>query len=196
MIRGGSLRGRRTRYRRHGRAWPWNGGTFRVETAHSISYGDTGKALGSSGAYLVGSRQSIRYLMHHKPGLHVTDGADAGFPAAAVAARCRIVEREPERRRRLWANRERLFTGFHNWDLRLSPTVSPIMPILIGHAETALRLPNSCSRTVCIAPAIRPPTVPAATSRIRVTVTSEHSRGTHRPGSHRISTSGQSAGLI
>ena len=58
---------------------------------------------------------------------------------------------------------------------RLAPTVSPIMPILIGRAETALRFAEQLLADDIFAPAVRPPTVPAETSRIRVTVTSEHS---------------------
>jgi len=56
----------------------------------------------------------------------------------------------------------------------LAPTASPIIPILIGRAETALRFAEQLLANDIFAPAVRPPTVPAETSRIRVTVTSEH----------------------
>jgi 7-keto-8-aminopelargonate synthetase-like enzyme len=95
--------------------------------------------------------------------------------AAAAAAALQIVAREPERRRRLWENRERLFTGLRRLGFRLAPTVSPIMPIMIGQAEPALRFAEQLLANDILAPAVRPPTVPAETSRIRVTVTSEHS---------------------
>ena len=56
----------------------------------------------------------------------------------------------------------------------MSPSASPIMPIVIGPADTALRFAEHLLANDVFAPAIRPPSVPADTSRIRVTVTSEH----------------------
>jgi 7-keto-8-aminopelargonate synthetase-like enzyme len=94
--------------------------------------------------------------------------------AAAAAAALQIVEREPDRRRRLWDNRERLFSGLRRLGFTLAETVSPILPVLIGRAETALRFAEQLLANDIFAPAVRPPTVPAETSRIRVTVTSEH----------------------
>jgi glycine C-acetyltransferase/8-amino-7-oxononanoate synthase len=94
--------------------------------------------------------------------------------AAAAVAALEIVEQEPHRRRRLWDNRERLCRGLRRLGFTLAPTVSPIMPIVIGHAETAVRFAEQLLAHDIVAPAIRPPTVPAHTSRIRVTVTSEH----------------------
>jgi len=56
----------------------------------------------------------------------------------------------------------------------MAATVSPIIPILIGRADTALRFAEHLLANDVFAPAVRPPTVPADTSRIRITVTSEH----------------------
>jgi 7-keto-8-aminopelargonate synthetase-like enzyme len=57
---------------------------------------------------------------------------------------------------------------------RLSPTVSPIMPILIGDAQKATAFAERLLELNIYAPAVRPPTVPSKTSRIRTTVTAEH----------------------
>jgi glycine C-acetyltransferase/8-amino-7-oxononanoate synthase len=102
--------------------------------------------------------------------------ATASPPASAAAALAalRIIEREPERRRRLWDNRQRLFEGLRRLGFTMAPSVSPIMPIVIGRADTALRFAEHLLANDVFAPAIRPPSVPADTSRIRVTVTSEH----------------------
>jgi len=144
-----------------------------VETRIPLHMGTLGKALGSSGAFIVGPEQSIRYLLHRCRSFMFGTAPTPGSAAAAVAA-LQIVEREPERRRRLWDNRERLFTGFRRLGFTLAPTASPIIPILIGRAETALRFAEQLLANDIFAPAVRPPTVPAETSRIRVTVTSEH----------------------
>jgi 8-amino-7-oxononanoate synthase len=146
---------------------------YGVETRIPLHMGTLGKALGSSGAFIAGPDRSIQYLLHRCRSFMFGTAPTPGSAAAAVAA-LQVVEREPERRRRLWDNRERLFNGLRRLGFTLAPTVSPIMPILIGRAETALRFAEHLLANDIFAPAVRPPTVPAETSRIRVTVTSEH----------------------
>ena len=148
---------------------------YGMETRIPLHMGTLGKALGSSGAFIAGPDQSIQYLLHRCRSFMFGTAPTPGSAAAAVAA-LKIVEREPERRRRLWDNRERLFSGLCRLGFTLAPTVSPIMPILIGRVETALRFAEQLLANDIYAPAVRPPTVPAETSRIRVTVTSEHTK--------------------
>jgi 8-amino-7-oxononanoate synthase len=147
---------------------------FSIETQIPFQIGTLGKAFGSSGAYLVGPSILIRYLMNTSRSFIFTT-APPPSSAAAVVAALRVMQREPERRARLWENRERLFSGLTKLGFSLSLSVSPIMPILVGNAETALSFAEHLFLEGVYAPAIRPPTVPDATSRIRVTVTSEHS---------------------
>jgi 7-keto-8-aminopelargonate synthetase-like enzyme len=96
----------------------------------------------------------------------------------------------------LWANRERLFSGLTQLGFSLSHSVSPIMPILVGNAETALTFAERLFAEGVYAPAIRPPTVPDATSRIRVTVTSEHTPSHIDHALTAFQRAGQSVGLI
>jgi glycine C-acetyltransferase/8-amino-7-oxononanoate synthase len=146
---------------------------FNLETRIPLHMGTLGKALGSSGAFIAGRASSIQYLLHRCRSFLFATAPPPGAAAAATAA-LHIVAREPARRRRLWDNRERLFTGLTRLGFTLTPTVTPIMPIVIGRAETAMRLADELLADDIFAPAVRPPTVPAETSRIRVTVTSEH----------------------
>jgi 8-amino-7-oxononanoate synthase len=146
---------------------------FGLEERIPLHMGTLGKALGSSGAYIAGSDQMIQYLLHRCRSF-VFATAPTPASAAAVIAALGIVQREPERRTRLWENRDRLFSGLTRLGFTLAPTSSPIMPVLIGEADKALRLSEQLLDNGLFAPAIRPPTVPAQTSRIRVTVTSEH----------------------
>jgi glycine C-acetyltransferase/8-amino-7-oxononanoate synthase len=96
---------------------------------------------------------------------------------AAAKAALVVVQQEPDRRRRLWANRERMRIGLQRLGFRLTASVSPILPILVGDAAKALSFAEQLLAHGVYAPAIRPPTVPEATSRVRVTVTSEHTAG-------------------
>ena len=146
---------------------------YGVEARIPLHMGTLGKALGSSGAFIAGPDPSIQYLLHRCRSFMFATAPTPGSAAAAAAA-LHIVQREPERRRRLWEHREHLFTGLRRLGFTLAPTVSPIMPVVIGRAETAVRFSEQLLANDIFAPAVRPPTVPAETSRIRVTVTSEH----------------------
>lgn len=142
---------------------------------HEIRFhiGTLGKALGSCGAYAVGPREMIDYLVNTVRPFIFTTAPPPGTAAAAIAA-LDVIQREPERRARLWANRHHLFHGLERLGFRMTATVSPILPILIGDAKQTLIFAEQLLMHGVYAPAIRPPTVPGETSRIRVTVTSEH----------------------
>ncbi len=168
---------------------------FGLDTQIPFQMGTLGKAFGSSGAYFAGSSALIRYLINTSRSFIFTTAPPPSSAAAAMMA-LRVIQREPERRARLWANRERLFSGLTQLGFRLSPSVSPIMPILVGNAETALLFAEHLFSEGVYAPAIRPPTVPDATSRIRVTVTSEHTSSHIDCALSAFQRAGQSAGLI
>ncbi len=168
---------------------------FGLDTQIPFQMGTLGKAFGSSGAYLTGSSTLIRYLINTSRSFIFTTAPPPSSVAAALTA-LRVIQREPERRARLWANRERLFSGLTQLGFSLSPSVSPIMPILVGNAETALVFAEHLFAEGVYAPAIRPPTVPDATSRIRVTVSSEHTTSHIDYALAAFQRAGQLAGLI
>ena len=168
---------------------------FGIEPQIPFQMGTLGKAFGSSGAYLTGTSIVIRYLMNTSRSFIFTTAPPPSSAAAATAA-LRILQREPERRARLWANRERLFSGLTHMGFSLSPSASPIMPILVGNADTALSFAEHLFKEGVYAPAIRPPTVPDATSRIRVTVTSEHTSSHIDQALIAFQRAGESARLI
>jgi len=146
---------------------------FGLESRIPFHMGTLGKALGSSGAYVAGPATLIEYLVNTNRAFIFTTAPPPASAAAAVAA-LRIVQREPGRRNRLWENRKRLAAGLKDLGFRLTDSVSPIMPILVGDAEKAVAFAEQLLAEGVYAPAIRPPTVPESTSRIRVTITSEH----------------------
>jgi 8-amino-7-oxononanoate synthase len=147
---------------------------FGVENRIPFHMGTLGKALGSSGAYIAGPTDMIEYLINtSRPFLFTT--APQPSAAAAAHAALMVVQQDPSRRARLWRNRDHLFAGLTRLGFHLTESVSPILPILIGQAEKALAFAEELLAHGVYAPAIRPPTVPEGSSRIRVTVTSEHS---------------------
>lgn len=146
-----------------------------VEGRIPFHMGTLGKALGSSGAYVAGPATVIRYLLNTARSFIFTTAPPPASAAAATAA-LHVIDTDPARRARLWANREYLYSGLQHLGFRMSDTVSPILPVLIGDPERTVTLSRMLLEEGLFAPAIRPPTVPKATSRIRLTVTSEHTR--------------------
>jgi glycine C-acetyltransferase/8-amino-7-oxononanoate synthase len=168
---------------------------FGLEDRIPLQMGTLGKALGSSGAYIAGPDQSIQYLVHRCRSFIFTTSPQPASAAAVIAA-LHILRREPERRRRLWENRDRLFSGLIRAGFTLARSASPIIPILIGQADMALRFSEQLLANGLFAPAIRPPTVPEQTSRIRVTVTSEHTIAQIDQALAVFQQAGQAAGVL
>jgi 7-keto-8-aminopelargonate synthetase-like enzyme len=147
-----------------------------VEARIPFHMGTLSKAVGCAGGYLVGSSPFIQWLINTSRSFLYTTAPPPGVAAAAQAA-LQVIESEPERRTRLWKNREYLLNGLRRLGFRTTATISPIMPLLIGDAERAVLLAQHLLESGVYAPAIRPPTVPESTSRIRVTVTADHTTG-------------------
>lgn len=133
-----------------------------------IQMGTLGKALGCFGAYIAGPRVLVDFLMNRaRPFIYTT----ALPPALAEAAReaLRIVVGEPERRRTLW---ERV----KDFDAGAGQAQSPIVPVVVGEAEAAVAMSRELAERGFWVSAIRPPTVPEGTARLRVTLMATHTK--------------------
>lgn len=154
----------------HGRGTPEH---FGIEEDVPLHMGTLGKALGTSGAYVACPASVIDYVVSTCRSLLYST---APSPATVAAARAAImmVQQEPERRERLHTNRQRLQKGLADLGYQNRPNVSPIIPIPIGDPGKTLDMSRRLFARGIYVPAIRPPTVPKGTSRLRLTVTSEH----------------------
>jgi 8-amino-7-oxononanoate synthase len=144
-----------------------------VESRLPYHMGTLSKALGSAGGYLAGSTAFIAYLVNTCRAFTYTT-APTPASAAAASAALQVIEKEPERRARLWHNRARLAQGLIALGFPLTESESPILPILVGDTDRAVSFAHTLMSYGVYAPAIRPPTVPTATSRIRLTITADH----------------------
>ncbi|MBA2484993.1 MAG: 8-amino-7-oxononanoate synthase [Nitrospira sp.] len=144
-----------------------------VESRLPYHMGTLSKAMGGAGAYIAGSTSFIAYLVNTCRAFTYTTAPPPASAAAATAA-IRVMKQEPERRARLWRNRDHLAQGLKRLGFQLTPSESPILPILVGDPDRAVGLAHALLSHGVYAPAIRPPTVPAATSRIRLTITADH----------------------
>jgi 8-amino-7-oxononanoate synthase len=148
---------------------------FGLEGRVPFHMGTLSKALGTAGAYVVGPEGFIRFLVNTARSFIFTTAPPAPSTAAALAA-LEIIQNEPDRLMRLWHNRDHFCAGLRALGFQLAESQSPILAVVVGEAAKAVRFAERLLELGVYAPAIRPPTVPKGTSRIRATVTSEHSR--------------------
>ena len=144
-----------------------------VESRVPYHMGILSKAVGSAGGYVVGSATFIAYVVNTCRAFIYTTAPPPASAAAGTAA-IQVIEQEPQRRARLWQNRERLAQGFTRLGFRLAASESPILPVIVGDADRAMKFAQTLLAQGVYAPAIRPPTVPPDTSRIRFTITADH----------------------
>ena len=135
-----------------------------------LQMGTLSKALGSYGGYVCASAPVIDFLKTRARTFVYSTGLPPASAAAALEA-LRIVETEPELVARPLAN-ARLFTRL----MGLPEARSCIVPIVVGEATRALALSKALEDDGFLVGAIRPPTVPPGTSRLRVTFAAEHPR--------------------
>lgn len=160
-----------------------------------IHMGTLGKALGGIGAYVTGSRALIDWLVNRARSFIYTTGMPPASAASALAA-IDLVEREPERRRRLWDNTRFLSDGLRGLGYRLGETRSQILPIIVGDARQTMSLAEAVLRRGVFAHGIRPPTVPEGTSRIRVTPMATHTRAQLERSLDAFAAAGKEVGVL
>ena len=138
-----------------------------------VKVGTLSKALGSVGGFVAGSHRLIAWLQNHARTLIYSTGLP---PAAAAAAHraLEIVAAEPARRSHLATLGADLRARLAAIDRPSPPGLGPIVPVLVGGPAVAVALAARLRLAGCLVPAIRPPTVPAGTARLRVTLTAAH----------------------
>ncbi len=139
-----------------------------------IQMGTLGKALGGFGAYIAGSRALCDLLINRCRSFIFTTSLPPAVMAMALAA-IDLVQREPQRRDALRQNCQKLKKGLSRLGFELGRSESPILPLLVGDAARCMALSAALLDGGVFAQGIRPPTVPAGTSRLRVTVMATHS---------------------
>jgi len=139
-----------------------------------ILMGTLGKAFGSFGAFVAGDEDLIEYLIQRaRPYIYTTALPPA--VAHATLASLRLVEAEGWRRDHLRTLIARFRHGAGQLGANLMPSETPIQPLVVGDAQTALSMSAALRTRGIYVTAIRPPTVPAGTARLRITLSADHS---------------------
>lgn len=139
-----------------------------------ILMGTLGKAAGVSGAFVAGDRRVIEWLMQRaRPYIFTT--ASSPVMAAALLASLELIAAGDERRAHLRSLIGRWQAGSQNLPWQALPSVTAIQPLLVGGNDAAVRLAERLWNHGLWVPAIRPPTVPVGSARLRITLSAAHS---------------------
>jgi len=141
--------------------------------AFTAAVGTLSKALGGVGGFVAASR-AVRDLIINRGRSFIYTTALPAAACEAARAALAIVRTEPERRRRLLALAERLRGNLRERGFDTGGSETQIIPVLVGSPERALALAAALLERGIFCPAIRPPTVPPRTSRLRISLTAEH----------------------
>lgn len=137
-----------------------------------VEIGTLSKALGAQGGFVVGSQVLIDFLTNVARPFIYSTGLSPMLCGAALGA-LRVLDAEPERISRLRDNTTRLAFGLRGLGYEVAAHPSPILSVQIGSAHDAVALSEKLLECGVWCPAIRPPTVPQNSSRLRVTASSE-----------------------
>ena len=135
-----------------------------------------GKACGSFGAFVAGSEALIETLIQSARTYIFTTAAPAAWAEASRTA-LKLVGTETWRRDHLNGLIARFRGGAAQLGLRLMASTTAIQPLLVGEPELALAFSKSLQEQGILVAAIRPPTVPTGTARLRITLTAAHTEG-------------------
>ena len=138
-----------------------------------ILVGTLGKAFGTQGAFVAGSEELIETLIQNARTFIYTTALPAAV-AVATTESLKILRTEHWRREKLQALIAQFREGAQALGLDLLPSTTPIQPVLMQSEANALQVAQQLEDQGILVTAIRPPTVPAGTSRLRITFTANH----------------------
>ena len=146
---------------------------FGISDGPIVIVGTLSKALGSMGGFVAADQTLISVLMNRARSFTFNTALHAGAVAAALAS-IKLLETEPWRRERSLSLARALRDGILRREFPPSNSVTQIVPLIIGNVEAALALDSRFREAGVLARAIRPPTVPEGTTRIRFCVMATH----------------------
>lgn len=156
--------------------------------------GTLGKALGSYGAYVCSNAELSEYLLNTARSFIFSTALPPPALAAAMAA-LELLEAEPERVERLRANAATLRRSLAGAGLEVGGAPSQIVPLEVGDAERTMELCERLLERGVFAQGIRPPTVPAGSSRLRFSVMATHEEAELREAARQAGEAARELGI-
>ena len=149
------------------------GAHFGVSADVDLIAGTFSKSLASVGGFVAGDESVIHFLKHHSRPFIFTASLPPANTAGVLAA-LRVMQEEPERRERLWANARRLSEGFQSLGFDIGPTETPIIPVLIGPLDKTFVFWRQLYDAGVFTNPVVPPAVPPSQCRLRTSVMATH----------------------
>ena len=156
--------------------------------------GTLGKALGGYGAYVCSSREIVELLINTARPLIFSTALPPTVAAAALAA-LEVLQTRPDRVERLQRNAVVLRDALSTEGLAVEPGRSPIVPLVVGEARLATALCDAALKRGVFAQAIRPPSVPEGSSRLRLCVMASHRASELRNAARSIAAAAEEVGI-
>ncbi|HTC23973.1 MAG TPA: aminotransferase class I/II-fold pyridoxal phosphate-dependent enzyme [Gemmatimonadales bacterium] len=138
-----------------------------------IIAGTFSKSLASIGGFVAAPESVVHYLRHHSRPLMFTASLPPANTAGVLAA-LEVLQREPQRRDRLWANTRRLQDGFRSLGFDIGPTETPIVPVLIGPMEKTFLMWRKLFDAGVFTNPVAPPAVAPSQCRLRTSLMATH----------------------
>ncbi|HEX2087314.1 MAG TPA: 8-amino-7-oxononanoate synthase [Solirubrobacteraceae bacterium] len=165
-----------------------------LEGAVDVVIGTLGKALGSYGAFAACDATMAEYLTNCARSLIFSTALPPPAVAGALAA-LELLEEQPRRVGKLQANAGVLRDELAREGFDVSGSTTQIVPLVVGEADVALRICEAALERGVFAQAIRPPTVPPGTSRLRLAVMASHTKGELREAARALGRAALQAGF-
>jgi 8-amino-7-oxononanoate synthase len=146
---------------------------FGLDSAHIAYVGTLGKAAGVSGAFVAGSEHLIE-LMVQRARTYIYTTASPPPLAAALMKSVEIMQSEDWRRGRLVDLVARLSRRLELRKWRLAASQTAIQPLIVGDNSETVTLSDALATAGILVPAIRPPTVPKGSARLRISLSAAH----------------------
>lgn len=148
---------------------------FGLEGRVHVQIGTLSKALGSEGGFAVGSQLLINYLINRARSFIFTTALSPATVAAARAGLNELISR-PKLVEQLHSNSDFVRSRLAGVGFTIDKGETPIIPLQVGSAATALTIAQELKQEGLIISAIRPPTVPAGASRLRIALSAAHNQ--------------------
>ncbi len=146
---------------------------FGLDSAHIAYVGTLGKAAGVSGAFVAGSEQLVDLLIQRARAYVYTTASPPPL-AAALMKSVELIRSEDWRRRRLTELSARFSRGLELRRWRLLASQTAIQPLIVGENSETVALSEVLATSSILVPAIRPPTVPQGSARLRISLSAAH----------------------
>lgn len=146
---------------------------FPLKTFPVAVVGTYSKALGSLGGFVCSSKLFIEYLVNKARTFIYTTGLPPAVCGASLGA-LEVLREEPKRVEKLWENAKKIREGLRALGHEIPRGAGPIMPVVVGENDEAVKMSEKLLEEGILVVAIRPPTVPKGTARLRLSVSAAH----------------------